>query len=114
MAAKKNPLGLNTLQLKTLTILQQLARTPRHAAAPEEDGAVRLANFPPVHGDHYHVGDAVVLGRDMTGLYNPSVFVALERRGLVRSASLGTAVITPAGLAYDTGLADTILHRAEH
>ncbi|MDR6288278.1 hypothetical protein E9232_000785 [Inquilinus ginsengisoli] len=113
MSAKKNPLGLNPLQLKTLTVLQQMAHTPRFAT-PQEDGAVMVANFPPPHGDHYHVGDATVMGRDMTGLHNIAVLAALERKGLIRSGFPGAALLTADGLAYDTGLADAILHRADH
>lgn len=114
MPPRSNPLKLNPLQAKTLTILQQLARSPGHAEAPAEDGSVLVGNFPPPHGDHYHVGDAVVMGSDATGLHNPAVFVALARKGLVRPSMPGTAVLTPEGLAYDTGLADRILHRHHH
>ena len=38
MAPKKNPLTLNTLQLKTLTLLQELARLPA-LPGPKEDAA---------------------------------------------------------------------------
>jgi len=38
------------------------------------------------------------------------VFI-LQRKGLIRSFFPGAAILTPAGLAYDTGLADRILHR---
>jgi hypothetical protein len=111
MPPKKNPLGLNALQLKTLTVLQQMASSERHAT-PGEDGAVRLGNFPPPHGDHYHIGDAVVMGRDMTGLQNTAVFTALARKGLMADGPAGGVTLTAAGLAYDTGAeAKTILHR---
>ncbi|MGF6231408.1 hypothetical protein QFZ27_005363 [Inquilinus ginsengisoli] len=113
MPAKTNPLGLNPLQLKTLTVLQQMAQTPRFATQ-QEDGTVLVSSFPPPHGDHYHVGDAVVMGRDMTGLHNIAVFAALERKGLIRSGFPGAAIVTADGLAYDTGLAASILHRADH
>lgn len=114
MPPRSNPLQLNPLQLRTLTILQQMARSPRHAAPPDDTGAVRVGNFPDPHGDHYHIGDAMVLGRDATGLHNPAVFAALGRKGLVREAVPGSAVVTAAGLAYDTGLTDRLLHRADH
>ena len=48
------------------------------------------------------------------GLANVAVWVALERKGLLRSMFPMVAVITEAGLAYDTGLADKILHRHHH
>jgi hypothetical protein len=110
MPAKKNPLGLNPLQLKTLTVLQHMAQTPRFATQ-QEDGTVLVSSFPPPHGDHYHVGDAVVMGRDMTGL---AVFAALERKGLIRSGFPGAAIVTADGLAYDTGMAGSVLHRGDH
>jgi hypothetical protein len=37
--------------------------------------------------------------------------VALERKGLLKSMFPMAAVLTPAGLGYETGLADKILHR---
>ena len=113
MSPKKNPLSLNALQLKTLTLLQALARLPEHARAGES-GAVIVTNLPDPHGDHFHIGAAVVLTRDATGLANPAAWAALERKGLIRSNFPVAAVLTPEGLAYDTGLADAILHRSAH
>ena len=112
--AKKNPLKLNPLQLKTLAILQQMARSPNHAQPGDEEGSVYVSNFPAAHGDHFHVGDAVVLARDASGLANPNVFAVLERKGLLRSMFPLGAMLTAAALAYDTGLADKVLHRADH
>ncbi len=113
MAPRHNPLGLNPLQLKTLTLLQQLARLPDFSRPGEEIGTVVLTRLPHPHGDHFHIGDVVVASRDATGLRNPSVWAALERRGLVRSTP-PTAVVTVLGLDYDTGLRETILHSADH
>jgi hypothetical protein len=112
--AKKNPLKLNTLQLKTLTLLQQLARSPNHAQPGDEDGSIFVSNFPAAHGDHFHVGDAVVLARDATGLANPNVFAVLERKGLLRSMFPMGAMLSAAALAYDTGIANQVLHRSDH
>lgn len=114
MPARKNPLNLNPLQLKTLTLLQELARLPGHVRPADEDGAVVVSNLPQPHGDHFHLGDAVVLSRDATGLANQAAWVALERKGLIRSLFPSAAVLTAAGLAYDTGLGAAILHRADH
>ncbi len=114
MAAKKNPLKLNALQLKTLAILQQMARSPNHAQPGDQEGSVMVSNFPPPHGNHYHIGDAVVAGRDATGLSNPNVFAVLERKGLLRSLHPMGAMLTPEALAYETGLADQVLHRSDH
>lgn len=111
---KRNPLKLNALQLKTLTILQQLARSPDHAQPGDEEGSVFVSNFPAAHGNHFHLGDAVVLARDASGLANANVFAILERKGLLRSMHPMGAMLTAEALAYDTGLADKILHRADH
>lgn len=114
MADRPNPLKLNPLQCRTLAILQQFARTQGHAMAPAEDGSVTVGGFPPLHGNHYHVGDAVVMAADATGLHNPAVFTALGRKGLARQDMPGSAMLTPEGLAYDTGLSEKVLHRADH
>jgi hypothetical protein len=113
MAPKRNPLNLNPLQLKTLTLLQELARLPDYSRPGEEPGTVVLTRLPYPHGDHFHVGEAVVASRDATGLRNPAVWAALERKGLIRS-SPPTAVVTPQGLEYETGLRAAILHDAAH
>ncbi len=113
MAPKRNPLNLNPLQLKTLTLLQQLARLPDYSRPGEEPGSVVLTRLPYPHGDHFHVGEAVVASRDATGLRNPAVWAALERKGLIRS-SPPTAIVTSSGLGYDTGLRMAILHDAAH
>lgn len=112
--AKKNPLKLNALQLRTLAILQQMARSPNHAQPGDEEDSVLVTNFPAAHGNHFHVGDAVVLARDASGLGNPNVFAILERKGLLRSLHPMGALLTAAALAYDTGLADQVLHRSDH
>src|SRR4051812_14450256 len=108
MPPKKNPLNLNALQLKTLTLLQALAQLPDHARPVGGDGAVMVSNLPHPHGDHFHLGDAVVASRDATGLANEAVWTALGRKGLLQPIFPDAVVLTPAGLAYDTGLADVI------
>jgi len=114
MADRPNPLKLNPLQAKTLALLQELARQPRYASPPDADGAVMLRYLPAAHGDHFHIGDAVVRSRDATGLANPAVYGALARKGLVAMGPEGLPAVTAAGLAYPTGLADQILHRSDH
>jgi hypothetical protein len=111
MALKRNPLNLNPLQLKTLTLLQELARTDAHIVRRGDDGSIVVAGIPAPHGDHFHLGDAVVNRQDATGLANQAVWTALERKGLILSHFPQGAVLTQEGLAYDTGLADAILHR---
>lgn len=115
MPPKRNPLNLNPLQLKTLTLLQALARIPEASRPGEEPGTVVINRLPSPHGDHFHLGDAVVAARDATGLHNPGVWAALARKGLVRPGEApGTALLTALGLGYETGLAGSILHRAPH
>jgi hypothetical protein len=108
MPPKNNPLKLNPLQLRTLTLLQAIARIPG-AAAPTGNGEVAIAQFPQAHGDHFHLGDAVVAGKDATGLYNESVWNALARKALARSDYPRQIVLTVEGLSYDTGDAHEIL-----
>ena len=48
---------------------------------------------------------------DATGLHNEAAWIALERKGLLNSMFPMAAVLTPEGVAYDTGMADTLLHR---
>lgn len=114
MPPRTNPLRLNPLQCKTLAILQQLARSPATATA-RPDGGATITSFPPPHGDHFHVGDAVVMGRDATGLRNEGVWKALARKGLARDAHYPLSItLTAEGIAYDTGTAEKILHRSDH
>jgi len=114
MAPKINPLKLNPLQLRTLTILQQLARFPESSTPNGETGEVMITNLPHPHGNHFHCGDAVVLAKDATGLRNEAVWKALERRGLARPFHPFGIALTPDGLSYATGLEKAILHRADH
>jgi hypothetical protein len=111
MPPKRNPLQLNALQLKTLTLLQELASLPAYSRPAEEPGEIAIAGLPQPHGDHFHLGDAVVASRDATGLHNSAVWAALERKGLVRSLPRGGAALTPLGLGYPTGLRAAILHK---
>jgi hypothetical protein len=111
MPSKRNPSNLNPLQLKTLTLLQALAAIDGHVMRRAEDGSVLVGGIPAPHGDHFHLGDAVVASRDATGLGNQAAWTALERKGFLVSHFPQAATLTPQGLAYETGLAGTILHR---
>ena len=113
MPTKKNPLSLNALQLRTLTLLQELARLPEYSRLGEEPDSV-VVRLPYPHGDHFHLGEAVVATRDASGLRNPAVWAALQRKGLISSMHPSGAVVTPLGLAYETGLRETILHESGH
>ncbi len=111
---KKNPLKLNALQLKTLTLLQVIAEDPEITSTDATTGEVTIGSLPHPHGDHFHVGHSVVSSRDASGLHNEGVWKALERKGLARGYFPSMITLTIAGLEYDTGLRDAILHTSGH
>lgn len=113
-ASKRNPLKLNPLQLKTLCLLQELARDPETHQIDPTCGEVILSTFPNPHGDHFHLGPYVVAARDASGLRNEAVWVALERKGLARATFPAAIILTAEGLAYDTGQRGAILHGSDH
>ena len=113
MPPKANPAKLNPLQLRTLTLLQAIARIPGAASATPE-GDTAIAQFPHAHGDHFHLGDATVATSDATGLENEAVWNALVRKGMIEAEWPHRIALTPEGLAYDTGLAGQILQRGGH
>lgn len=114
MAPRTNPLKLNNLQLKTLTLVQEIARDPDYAETDEESGEPVIKGLPHAHGDHFHLGTYVVAGKDATGLNNAGVWAALERKGLVRQRESGGVAVTGAGMEYETGLRQSILHGSDH
>jgi hypothetical protein len=114
MTAKKNPLKLNPLQLRTLLLLQVLSQVEGAARPGPEQGEVTIGRFPPAHDDHYHLGEFVINGRDATGLYNEAVWNALARKGLAKPDWPTAITLTLDGLAYDTGMAQQVLRRAAH
>ena len=113
MAPKRNPLNLNPLQLRTLTLLQFIARIPG-AAAQTPNGEVVISQFPSAHGDHFHLADATVAAKDASGLYNEAVWNALTRKGLAKAEWPHQMALTPDGLNYDTGDAKEILRQPNH
>lgn len=114
MPPKINPLKLNPLQCKTLVLFQELARHPETSDTLESGDKV-LTQLPQPHGNHFHLGDKVVMSKDATGLYNQAVWTALDRKGLIRGTSFPFALtVTTAGLEYDTGIAKQILHGSDH
>jgi len=114
MPPKKNPLNLNTLQLKTLTLLQALAKTEGMATPTEEPGHILISGMPRPHGDHFHLGAYIVRSSDASGLGNAAAWIALERKGLIKSQFPSACILTPAGIDYETGLGASILHPAHH
>jgi len=113
MPPKRNPLNLNPLQLRTLTLLQVIAGIPG-AANQSPNGEVVISQFPAAHGDHFHLADATVAAKDASGLYNQAVWHALTRKGLAKAEWPHQMALTPQGLAYDTGAAKEILRKASH
>lgn len=115
MPPKSNPLQLNALQLKTLAILQELARLPDWSSNNAASGEVTILGMPHPHGDHFHVGAKVVLSRDANGLANAGVWKALERKGLAKALAFPQQLtLTAAGLGYDTAGIGQILHGGDH
>ena len=108
------PEELNPLQLRTLALLQALAQKPAFADPPEPDGMVSIHTLPHAHGDHFHVGRAVVSVRNATRLGNSNVLNALAHKGLLHAGRTGLPALTSEGLAYDTGIASEILHGSDH
>jgi len=113
MPSRQNPLDLNQLQRKTLTLLQELAKYPETSTRHDETGEVLITYLPGQHGDHFHIGEAIVRAKDASGLRVEGVWKALERKGLARSSFPIAIVLTAQGLAYNTGLGDAILHRTD-
>ena len=109
---RPNPKKLNALQLRTLAILQAIAQQPAFADPPHQDGTVSIHTLPRRHGDHLHVGAALVSARDATGLDNPNVMNALARKGFLRAHERDPLVLTAEGRAYETGIGPKILNNA--
>jgi len=114
MPPKNNPLKLNPLQLRTLTLLQAMVRMPDVSKLGPGQGEITIERFPQAHGDHFHLGEHTVRGSDATGLYNEKVWHALERKGVARADWPHSITLTATGVHYDTGLAGEILHGSAH
>jgi hypothetical protein len=114
MPPKINPLKLNPLQLRTLTLLQALSRVQGVATQGPGIGEVTIERFPQAHGDHFHLGEHVVAGKDATGLYNEKVWHALDRKGVARAEWPHRITLTREGVGYDTGEAQEILRGGGH
>ena len=114
MLPKKNPLKLNKLQLRTLTLAQLLAQDPDLARRDEATGAVTLLQIPHAHGDHLHIGRFTVSTREASGLSNPAVWSALVRKGLARIDGPIAITLTAEGVSYDTGFGDRFLVPSDH
>ena len=111
---RPNPKKLNALQLRTLAILQAIARQPVFAHSPDQDGTVAIHTLPHRHGDHLHVDAVLVAARDATGLDNQNVTNALAHKGLLRHGPAGLLSLTLEGRNYQTGIDAAVLHAADH
>jgi hypothetical protein len=114
MPPKRNPLKLNKLQLRTLTLAQLLAQDPSISQCDEETGAVTLLHVPQAHGDHLHIGGFTVSTREASGLANPSVWLVLVRKGLALPNGPVGITLTAEGMSYDTGFGDRFLVPSDH
>ena len=103
MLRKINPLKLNKLQLRTLAIAQLLATSSDNSYRDELNGDATILYLPTLHGDHVHIGGNVIKSGDISGFTNPSVWKALERKGLARNDLVDVA-LTDSGLSYNTGV----------
>ncbi|MGQ0742579.1 MAG: hypothetical protein ACT4OG_09875 [Alphaproteobacteria bacterium] len=113
MPPRHNPHKLNGLQLRTLAILQVIARIEGAGREGPGAGEITVMRFPDPHGDHLHVGEMVVSARDASGLFNEAVWNALTRKGLARADWPHQITLTAEALEYETGVADEILRKAE-
>ncbi len=114
MPPKKNPLKLNKLQLRIVTLAQLLAQDPDLAQRDEATGAITLLQIPHAHGDHLHIGQFTVSTREASGLSNPAVWSALVRKGLARIDGPIAITLTAEGVSYDTGFGDRFLAPSDH
>jgi hypothetical protein len=105
---------LNGLQTRTLALLQELASHEDFATTDAATGEVTIHHMPHAHGDHMHVGRFAVSSRFASGLQNPSVWVALERKGLARSAYPLSITLTKQGLEFKTGIREHMLEDSDH
>ncbi len=114
MPTKINPKSLNSLQLRTLAIFQRLATLEQHVHRAHDDGAVTIWNLPHPHGDHFHLGSEVVPSRDASGLANPAVWSALERKGLIKGEFPHAVTLSREARDYPVGPLGIFAENADH
>src|ERR1051326_2175872 len=95
------PLTHTPPQLRSLTLLREMARLHGKPAEEDDTGGLAITQLPNPHGDHFHLGEAVVAARDATGLRNPAVWTALQRKGLIRPKLPQAVILTALGQEYD-------------
>ncbi len=114
MPPKKNPLKLNKLQRRTLTLAQLLAQDPSLARRDEATGVVTLLQIPHAHGDHLHIGRFTVSTREASGLSNPAVWFALVRERLASVDGPIAIALTAEGVSYGTVFGDRFVVPTDH
>lgn len=114
MVKKTKPVKLNSLQSKTLVILQILAKDSESSTDVAESKDRKITRLPHAHGNHMHVGEFVVSSKDASGLTNKSVWVALARKGMVRENWQDEIILTEEGLAFSTGLEHKFISPSDH
>lgn len=114
MPPKFNASKLNPLQLRTLALLQELARDPRTSTPVESGGEALITLIPQPHGNHVHIGRRVASVKDASGLWNEAVWNALARKGLAVPNFPVAIRLTAEGLAYDTRMREKVLHGSDH
>lgn len=105
---------LNALQSRTLALLQELALDETNAARDEASGNVRIHIHLHAHHDHIHIGRFTVSTRFASGLQNANVWKVLERKGLAIGEFPMAITLTPAGLAFKTGVRERMLKQSDH
>lgn len=101
-----NPLNLHKLQLKTLSLLQAIARQPELAEDTAEGGRVIPASsIPHAHGTRFQIAGSMVDARHARGLDKETIWKALEENGLAVSGWPDKITLTKAGQDYYTGVA---------
>ena len=109
MALLNNPLRLNNLQLKTLALFQELSCISDYSNQLE-DGGRMIQWIPSPHGDHFHIGSAIVKTKDATGLNNENVWNALERKALIKKENFPRSlVLTRSGQDYITRIKQQLI-----
>ncbi len=101
MGEKK--IRLNALQCRTLALFQELAKSSETSAAIDGADDISIMFMPEPHGNHVHIGRYVVSAKDASGFGNEKVWLALERKGLVKSEFPFRIILKKAGIEFDTG-----------
>ena len=100
----ENPLHLTPAELKTLALIQELARRDESVWAMDNvDGDQRVnLRFQP-HNDVCYFGHLAVPAEEASIVLQNDVWLNLETKGLAKGHAQESATITQAGKTYPTG-----------